>query len=178
MNFRGGTIRLWIVISALWSIGWVVLIVSNWAQGEPPTKYDVFAAPLVVAAPWLVTAAVLAAGWVVAGFRQPLRNGTAMTQPAVALAIFAAIVIGAGLTIEAIRSTYLRPSLAERPGQPRGPWQLVVHPEAHQLTGGRSGFYAWRLHTVTGELDFCGIEGDDWKCLPVAAWTTGSGGQR
>jgi hypothetical protein len=65
-----GEIRLWIVISAIWSIGWSLWIAWREIVDQVgPIRTDFFVVPLIILAPWLITASVLAAKWVAAGFK-------------------------------------------------------------------------------------------------------------
>jgi hypothetical protein len=70
-----------------------------------------------------------------------------------------------GIAIGAVGESYFR--LAPSGRTPvSAPWQIVAQPGA--------GFHAWRLHTITGEVDFCSIEDAAQKCVPVEARTTDS----
>ena len=70
-----GSFRLWIVVSSLWSIGWILWIVwLTWIEGTRPIPLDLFLLPFIVLSPWLITASVFIAKWVVAGFRPSKSN--------------------------------------------------------------------------------------------------------
>jgi hypothetical protein len=82
------------------------------------------------------------------------------------LTVVLALVVG--IAIGVAGDHFLRPATQAARTFPS--WQIVAQPGA--------GHHAWRLHTVTGEVDFCSVEETgDWKCRPVDAWTTGSGGR-
>jgi hypothetical protein len=66
---RRGLIRLWFVIAVIWSIGW--LLFAAWREVVDqisPIPTDFFLLPLIILAPWLITASVLVGRWVAVGF--------------------------------------------------------------------------------------------------------------
>jgi hypothetical protein len=84
-----------------------------------------------------------------------------------ARAILVGLVLIIGAVIGAIGATFYMRSTMPQPARPV--WQIVAQPG--------NGYHAWRLHTVTGEVDFCAIEANERSCLPVDVWTVGQGGK-
>jgi hypothetical protein len=66
----GGPMRLWLVVSALWSVGWLVFAAWGVLVERAFNATDYFITTFVVLAPWLITGAAAVARWVIAGFRQ------------------------------------------------------------------------------------------------------------
>lgn len=70
MNWRRGLLRLWLVLSTLWSA--LVVVADVWERianprWHPPAS-DLLVVVVLAAAPWLLTSAVLAIRWVARGF--------------------------------------------------------------------------------------------------------------
>jgi hypothetical protein len=69
---RRGIIRLWFVIAMIWSIGWLLFVVWREVVDQiSPIPTDFFLLPLIILAPWLITASVLVGRWVAVGFNSP-----------------------------------------------------------------------------------------------------------
>ena len=69
---RRGIIRLWFVIAMIWSIGWLLFVVWREVVDQiSPIPTDLFLLPLIILAPWLITASVLVGRWVAVGFNSP-----------------------------------------------------------------------------------------------------------
>jgi hypothetical protein len=67
---RRGIIRLWFVLAAIWSIGWLVFVAWREVVDHiSPIATDFFLLPLIILAPWFITALVLVGRWVAVGFK-------------------------------------------------------------------------------------------------------------
>lgn len=82
MNYRRGLFRFWIIVSASWSIGYVLLLYyyaslcNGYADYGDHRCYTVYSAFfhdvrlwIIPSLPWLLTAAGIGVRWVVRGFR-------------------------------------------------------------------------------------------------------------
>jgi hypothetical protein len=64
-----GIIRLWLVIGVIWSIGWLLFVAWRDVVDQiSPITTDFFLLPLIILAPWLITASALVGRWVAVGF--------------------------------------------------------------------------------------------------------------
>jgi hypothetical protein len=67
-----GITRLWLAIGVIWSIGWLLFVAWREVVDQiSPIPTDFFLLPLIILAPWLITASVLVGRWVAVGFNSP-----------------------------------------------------------------------------------------------------------
>ena len=70
VNWRRGLLRLWLLISAAWIMGWVIYLLLEGIQGGPKTSGDFLALPVLLLGPPIALLIFgIAAGWAVRGFK-------------------------------------------------------------------------------------------------------------
>jgi hypothetical protein len=62
-------------MAAVWSIGWLLFVAWREIVDQiSPIATDFFVLPLIILAPWLITASVLVGRWVALGFKSPSKR--------------------------------------------------------------------------------------------------------
>ena len=70
VNWRRGVLRVWLLLSAAWIMGWIVYLILNGIQGGFKSSGDVLAIPVLLFGPpvALLLFGILA-GWAFRGFK-------------------------------------------------------------------------------------------------------------
>ena len=70
INWRRGFLRIWILLSAAWIMGWVIYLIMFVIQGGIKTVGDVLVLPVVLFGPPIAMLLLgIAAGWAFRGFK-------------------------------------------------------------------------------------------------------------
>jgi len=70
INWRRGLLRIWILLSAAWIMGWIVYLILYGIQGGFQNASDLFAIPvLLIGPPIALLLFGLVAGWAFRGFK-------------------------------------------------------------------------------------------------------------
>src|SRR5215471_3920210 len=77
VNWRRGLFRVWLLLSAAWTMGWVVYLIIHGIKDGPQSSGELLAIPvLLVGPPIALLLFGIVAGWAVRGFMSELRSGT------------------------------------------------------------------------------------------------------
>ena len=70
LNWRRGLLRVWILLSAAWIMGWIVYLLLYGLQSGFSSSGELFAIPILLVGPPIALLAFgLLAGWAIRGFK-------------------------------------------------------------------------------------------------------------
>jgi hypothetical protein len=70
INWRRGMLRIWLLLSAAWIMGWIIYLLISGIQGEFKTIGDYLVIPVLLFGPPIALLLFgLAAGWAFRGFK-------------------------------------------------------------------------------------------------------------
>jgi hypothetical protein len=76
MNWRRGMLRLWLVLSVMWSVGFSIAIMWAGLNWGAPHRDEWVGIALVGCCPWIITVLGFAIRWTASGFRPRPSNRT------------------------------------------------------------------------------------------------------
>src|SRR5262249_59044331 len=77
VNWRRGLFRIWLLLSAAWTMGWIVYLIINGIKDGLQSSGNLLAIPvLLVGPPIALLLFGIVAGWGLSGFSPELRSGT------------------------------------------------------------------------------------------------------